>query len=314
MKNDQRAYRDIFPNVTTERKDPWDWLLWLEGEFLKQMFLVIREQNLNVFQAYQWKILSYNTIHGKPPYPEGGKDVILIWISDEGGFIPVEVAARYKCVFKSYWLREESVGNIHPFPLCGSSEVLLTQGEPFEERKTSVFFSGNLSPNRIDFFRSMTGLRNFPPFPLNFYPFRRIYYEAFKKSNLNRKVTFKIPDSKITFTNGFRQGLGGQDFARQLAHTKVALCPEGFRSLETIRTFEAMKMGCVVLCSKLPPNPFYKNSPIIQIGSWWNLSKKLAELLRDPEELAIIHRKTRDWWLEMCSPQSVAAEFTNRLV
>ena len=99
---------------------------------------------------------------------------------------------------------------------------------------------------------------------------------------------------------------GGSPLSRILASSKIALCPPGFISHETIRHWEALRLGCVVISAPLPPNRFYKDSPIIQLKDWSKLRPLLDHLLTNTNELWNLHKATEGWWKRMCSEQAVA--------
>lgn len=295
-----------FQNVSSIVHAPDNWQGSLEEVYLRDFFSILRQRNPELFASFDFEVLHLNTIHRSLPALTGGPRKVLLWLSDEGSSVPLEASTRYAAIFKSYWLTGKSIGNIHPFALCGSGEVHALSPKPMKERQTPVFFSGNFCPNRVDFLRAFTSFRWLPPFPLLSYPLRRGYYELLRRVVKRRDFSGCIPGSSVSFTGGFRKGLPPGEFASALADAKIALCPEGFRSKETIRMFEAMKLGCVVVGPRMPPNPFYHGSPVIQCGSWLDIQKRLADLLSDHRKLEDIHRATLGWWEAHCSAEAMA--------
>ncbi len=281
---------------------------FLEYTYLSRYFEKLSQLAPEAFRHHSFDILSHNLMHGRPPeFPSAKSRAVLIWLSDESSTVPLEIADRYSLILKSYFPAAQPIRNIHPFPLCGSNEVLTTEIKPFDARGTEVMFSGNLSPNRLDFFRSFTRYRHLPPFAIKNYVVRRLYSAVLYRIEKQRSFSGAFPRSSIQFTNGFRQGLGPADFAAQLANTKIALCPEGFRSCETIRHFEAMSLGCIVLACQMPPNRFYNGSPIDQLPAWSQLPATLNRLAKDPNTQQRLHNETRAWWKNVCSPEAMAA-------
>jgi len=94
---------------------------------------------------------------------------------------------------------------------------------------------------------------------------------------------------------------------------KDAICPPGFTSPETIRHFEAMTHGCVVISSPLPPNRFYKGSTIIQLSNWNELHAVVKKLLGNKNTVEELFRKTSIWWKSQCSPKALAKEMSSIL-
>lgn len=280
----------------------------LEGAYLHDFFVTLRERMGSKFDHWRFLVIHHNRKYGSPSLPVSGKDVVLIWLSDESGHVPIELRESFKLILKSYWPHKEPVDNIHPFPLCGCSEVLHTPPKPFAERQISVFFLGNLNANRLDFYRQFNWLRSVPPFDLRSYPLRLALLKVLKatKVNYNRDFSGSFTDSFIRFTGGFRQGLKPNEYAIKLADTKIALCPPGFHSAETIRHFEAMRMGCVVVSAPLPPNPFYDDSPVVHLRSWRDLHSSIDALLPDQKRLLMLSEQTTMWWEAKCSPAALA--------
>jgi hypothetical protein len=248
--------------------------------------------------------------------PIRGKDVVLIWLGDEEGTIPHELSGDFRLILKSYWPISKSVGNMHPFPLCGASSVLEKDPVPFEERKTDVFFSGNLNANRVDFYRQFIPWGGFPTGNLPLLVRKLIARGLGTRLGrlLPRDFSASFPDSRISFTGGFAQGYPPGEFATRLADSKIAICPPGFTSHETIRHYEAMSHGCVVISALLPPNRFYKGSPIIQLSNWNELHAIVKKLLGNKNTFEELSSKTSIWWESQCSPKALAKEMTSILL
>jgi hypothetical protein len=198
---------------------------------------------------------------------------------------------------------------MHPFPLCGSSAVLERDPIPFEKKRTNVFFSGNLNANRVDFYRQFIPWGGIPTGNLPLIARKLIARGLGTRSGrlLPRDFSASFPDSVIRFTGGFAQGYSPGEFAARLADARIALCPPGFTSHETIRHFEAMSQGCVILSSRLPTNVLYRSSPVIEIEQWSSLHWMLSDLLNQPSLLAEISQSTYEWWNKVLSPEAMAS-------
>jgi hypothetical protein len=302
---------ELFPNVIHEVHGH-DWSCILEARYMREFLANIRGGAPEIFHSHRFLIMNRNSRWTQIDPPDSGDDVVLIWLGDEEGTVPHELSRKFRLILKSYWPLSEAVGNMHPFPLCGSSAVLEKDTVPFEERKTGVFFSGNLNANRVDFYRQFIPWGGFPPGNLPLLARKLIARGLGTRLGriLPRDFSASFPDSEISFTGGFAQGYPRGEFATRLADSKIAICPPGFTSHETIRHFEAMSHGCVVISSPLPPNPFYRGSPVIELKNWQLLHQLILNLIEDPESLGEISRLTRSWWRNHCSPEALAQKIT----
>jgi hypothetical protein len=112
----------------------------------------------------------------------------------------------------------------------------------------------------------------------------------------------------LRLTGGFQESLqdAGRGYFDVLARTKLCVAPRG-TSRETLRICEGLRFGCVVIADRLPPHPFYRNSPIIQIEDWRTLPALIEELLADPARLRKLHRRSLRYWQDVLSEQALAA-------
>jgi hypothetical protein len=292
-----------------------EWGKLLEATYLIRFFESLRENMGESFEQFRFLIINKNSRWSRIEPPIRGKDVVLLWLGDEEGTIPHELSGNFRLILKSYWPISESVGNMHPFPLCGSSAVLERDLIPFNERKTGVFFSGNLNANRVDFYRQFIPWGGFPPGNLPLLARKLIARGLGSRPGrlLPRDFYASFPDSVIRFTGGFAQGYPPEEFAARLADARITICPPGFTSPETIRHFEAMSHGCVVLSARLPTNVLYRASPVIEIEKWSSLHSVLADMLNQPSRLAEISQSTYEWWDRVLSPKAMAIRTTRLL-
>jgi hypothetical protein len=135
---------------------------------------------------------------------------------------------------------------------------------------------------------------------------REIARRAVERFTKERDFPNAVPGGRIAFTEWFGKGLQPDEYAKALANTKISICPPGFVNSETIRHWEAMRLGCVVISAPLPPIRFYKDSPIIQLQDWSELMPLLQDLLSNPEKLRLRHEATVDWWQQKCSEDAIA--------
>ncbi len=246
------------------------------------------------------------------PFPEfgmSGNDVILIMLSDEHSTVPLELCDRFFAIIKAYYPLEENVNNILAFPIGYSNSASLTGFIPFNERKFDTSYAGNFLGNRLDFYRQFTLWRYLPPFPIMSQRFRKLYFNFLTKLRLYRPKLFLNHFGKdlCFWSGGFAKGLSRDEYADIISNTRIALCPMGFISTECFRLMETMRLGCVIISDELPPSRWYKDSPIIVERDWLNIAKVVHCLINDPDRLEDLHRKTIDWWKNVCSDDAVAA-------
>ncbi|MFU8894413.1 MAG: hypothetical protein ACNA8L_12385, partial [Luteolibacter sp.] len=176
----------------------------------------------------------------------------------------------------------------------------------FKCRINNVFFSGCLNRNRLSWFSALAARSNRSQDRMYSRIGGEIRRRLLLKRGVHRVLDDRFQSSYIRFTQGFSQGLAAIEYAAMLANTKIAVCPPGFVSHETIRHWEAMRLGCVIISGQLPPNRFYRGSPIIQISNWANAPAMIDELLADPSELQALHFAMARWWRDVASEEAVA--------
>ena len=286
-----------------------EWNTCFEGAWLQEYFTALKNEMGPGFDRWHFHVLLHNKAIKPITFANYGKGHVLIWLSDESSSSGADAASTFEHVFKSYALPEDPPQNVHSFPLFGSAAVLNESGNPFDQRINKVFFSGNLNRNRSElYWRFM-----FPSLdnvPLHFPSILLHRFSAMLAKASSRFIhPKKIPAGyHIRFNPGFRTGLSEAEYAHQLANTMICLCPPGFITSETIRHFEAMRMGCVIVSKKLPSSCYYNGSPIIQVEDWQGILGLLRTLLQDSARLREVSEATSAWWRERCSPISAALE------
>lgn len=307
ISSDFRAFKNVLhEELGTE------WGKLLEASYLVRFFESLRQHMGESFEQFRFLIINKNSRWSRIDPPIRGKDVVLLWLGDEEGTIPHELSRDFRLILKSYWPISESVGNMHPFPLCGSSAVLERDPIPFEKKRTNVFFSGNLNANRVDFYRQFIPWGGIPAGNLPLLMRKLIARGLGTRPGrlMPRDFSASFPNSVISFTGGFAQGYPPREFAKRLADAKIAICPPGFTSPETIRHFEAMSLGCVVISSPLPPNSFYRGGPVIQLKNWHSLRSLILNLIENEGSLGETSSMTMSWWETHCSPKALAQKIT----
>lgn len=295
-----------FPrNIVNSHGVPLD----AQGEtlFLKRVFNALSERMRDDFQRFTFVVHRrvFGEFAGKPiQLDRGGKGRILLVIADEKEVFPVEEYQDYEHVFRAYGNPDGSV--CHPFPVGYHNAAGAAEPVAFGQRGIPVFFSGYLNRNRVDFYKQFRPIRWLPRRNLGNRYVKELARRAVERLTRERDFPDVIPGGRISFTEWFGKGLAPEEYAKTLANTKIALCPPGFVSHETIRHWEAMRLGCVVISAPLPANRFYEGSPIIQLEDWSELKPLIAELLADPARLRSLHEDTVAWWNSRCSETAVA--------
>ena len=192
-------------------------------------------------------------------------------------------------VFKNKYLK------IYEFPVGYNGKLNLNNATPFLERKTNVFFSGNLHRGRAKMFDFYSHMRLLP-----FFVQHRL------QGRIKTFYDNKYPSSYIRFTNGFMQGLRFDEYASYLKNCKIVLSPRGSIVAECFRHYEAMKCGCIIVSERLPENHFFSGSPIIQIDNWKDADRIIKDLLSNPIKMQDLHVAALKWWHDVMSEPAVA--------
>lgn len=198
-------------------------------------------------------------------------------------------------------LREGLIANLHSLPLGYVGSIPDYPPVPVNDRRQNVFFSGNLNGNRITMFKALATPR-LSPVPL---PPRIL-------SLLNPSLTCDkyVPCSYIRFTNGFRRVMRSRVRQTPRGQQDCAL-PRAWHSTETVRHFEAMRAGAIVVSEELPPLRFYLGSPIVTISSWYTVRALISEILASPKALIERQQRTLAWWQDVCSEAATATRIAD---
>lgn len=279
--------------------------------FLERLFDSLRQEMRGDFQRFTFVV--HRRTHGELPgrtirLDPGGPDRVLLLLADECEVFPVEDFRSYKAIFRAYGFSRGGATRVHSLPVSYLNAAGLAEPMPFQERSHSVFFSGCLNSSRVDIYRQFAPLPLLPRRNLPVRQVRELVRRVIARSGGARDFDSAFPGGCIRFTNAFGAGMAPEEYARTLANSKIALCPPGFVSQETIRHWEAMRLGCIVISGPLPPNRFYRGSPIIQLRNWADLRPIVEDLLAHPAEMLAIHHATTAWWRDVCSEPAVARE------
>jgi len=287
-----------------------------EREFLLHLFDTLSDILKDKFQNYNFYIFSTNDFSILPGIIEENADPgksVLIYVSEESGFIPYQLIPYFKAIFKSY-MPYEPGGNIFSFTLGHINEVIFhTENLPkINDRRINMFFSGNLHKNRSDIYRQFNILRFIPLVILVRIirgPFRNIFLKLFGSNFSSEREK-----SEIHFTNGFMKGYSRTEYMNYLLQTKILLCPSGFVTPETFRLFEGLNAGCIVISEKLPDLDIYRDITVVQIASWKEGMKKADSLLSDPDLMQKMQDANITWWQNNCTYNKVALRMAELII
>ena len=311
------AFPQGYPNVRLDLAAAYRWDDMVEVEFLSGFFQHLKKCMGKCFSEYNFFVFGSHdpdTIPASTTLEIPNK--VLIFLADESSdyrsiHSVLKLQPYYHRIFKAYLPCELPCTGVHPFPLGYVKNVPHYEVKPSHLRKNDLFFSGNLNGNRLDFYVALNPLTRLLPSDLAKHFLRRMRLKP--RRLLDKLTEVANPNSKIMFTNGFRQGLSSEEYARSLHDSKITFCPKGFNSAETFRHMEAMRAGCVVISEPLPNTFFYRDSPIITVSDWRSGLAIVKNLLKNPDLLLETQAATLNWWAEVCSEKGTA-EYVNNLL
>lgn len=215
------------------------------------------------------------------------KKNILILLSDEAGIKPYFQEQLF-LTFRTY-NRKVLFDNVNIFPIpcgfCGANkgfvyENMEQEKKPLIDREYDVFYSGQVSPNRMTFINKIKSI----------------------KDNFN---------SIIQITNGFAQGFSLEDYYKYMSNSKICLVPDGAVIPESFRYFEAFENNCIVITSYPKNNDmynhwYYEKSPAIFIKDWNELSVEMIKNLLESKELNKYNIKNKEYFENYLSSKSLS--------
>ena len=119
---------------------------------------------------------------------------------------------------------------------------------------------------------------------------------------------------RIDLTGSFQESLNRarSSYLEVLGQTRLCPAPRG-TAHETLRLYEALRLGCIVISDRLPSHPFYDDSPIVQIGTWDQLPAVLQDLERDPDRLEALQQRSLIYWRDILSETALARRYAQAL-
>lgn len=113
-------------------------------------------------------------------------------------------------------------------------------------------------------------------------------------------------DGKMVASHGFGQGLPYPEYLQLLARAKIAICPSGPITADTMRMYEALEAGCLPICNRRAPGQsgnywlhVFGQEPFPCVDDW---HKELQPLLNhfsgDPYALKLRTAQAQQWWAD----------------
>lgn len=232
------------------------------------------------------------------------KKQIVFFVCDESDVLPSDdeldktfLAFRHYLPYKSY------KDKLYYLPVGYSRKFSDLPIIPINERPINVFFSGNLHLGRAKLYRYFS--------KFSFLPFAALHrLQKYLKGNFGHR----FPASHIQFNSGFHSGLSPEEYNKQIYKSKILLCPPGLNQLETMRHFEALKAGSIIISEKMPDVHTYTNSPMIFVDNWKEIETIIPDLLANPAKMENLHQATKDWWQQVSSEKGTAAYIYNLIL
>ncbi|MBK6897679.1 MAG: hypothetical protein IPH06_13935 [Alphaproteobacteria bacterium] len=275
------------------------------------------------------------TVHELPKY---GKNVIAIIVQDEWGRAP-RYLQKVGAVFKTCGL----------FPITREAFKYGT----FKEKIASGLGQGKFlwkdyGGHIKACMQRVLGQRTAPVFtiPLGCYAYSDIDFVPFdlrtndlffagsvqhgKKINIPRpkemarrrmlmaldNLNYMYPQIRIArrVTSGFSESINSQPdvYLQTMMNTKFCPIPRG-ANLETFRFYEAIRYGSIPIAEALPDLDHYKNSPVIRLKDWKELSSVVMSFHLDPEKSKDMHNKCLEHWKNVCSETAVAKHIADKI-
>ncbi len=285
----------------------------LHGEhlFYTRLFNELQEHMGPAFADWNFTLhyRHWSEARGKvfdPLYFKKGALNVLFLLGDEHERFPIEATTDFDLVFRQYMDHSERDHRFHAFPVAYHEAAGSATSVPFAKRTINLFFSGYRNRNRVDLYKQFRKIWWLPRRNLPGRYTRELARRIVDKLCPERDFSNRYPAAIVKFTEWFGKGLPPAEYAETLSNTRVAVCPTGFISSETIRHWEAMRLGCVIMSAPLPDNHFYRGSPIVIVHDWSDFHRIYQEITADPARLNQIHQATCDWWRDVCCERAVA--------
>jgi len=295
-----------FPNVRYDEHSEYRWEQLNETAFLAEVFARLATHLGDAFHRHEFHIFSSD---GRPDLPaSAGRSSqltrSLVFISDESAEVPTRLLGSFDFIFKAYLPHSPGErSRIHPFPLGPVDGVPELVGPSADARATRILFSGRLNRPRAALYAALHP--TFERMPLRLAA-RSVELRIHARVPMRREFIDTAAGEHIVFTDGFKAGMGPDEYAAHLADAAVVLCPRGARQPETFRHYEALRAGAVVVSERLPDHGLHVASPIVQVADWRQGLAEARRIVRDRELLLSLQEASIRYFRDVLSPDATA--------
>jgi len=269
-------------------------------ELIKELKL-----SLDDFEDYLFIFYGHNGI--KKPISRLFKHPkkVLICEGGENKMLDFEsIKDNYLAIFAHYAQTKNKV--VYSIPL-GPFGTVSNTPLGLSERLYDISFCGCLNNNRVELASAITNIAS------KWITLGLQYAKSKTLKFLSYYGKTKRPGSFFHFNPDFNKGVDKDFFNYIVSHSKISICPKGWVNAETFRFYESMKLGCVVVCNKLPDRWYYKNAPVIQVDDWYGGYNKALELLKQPKELERLSKAAIQFYNKNLSGKAAAKYIIKKL-
>jgi hypothetical protein len=96
-------------------------------------------------------------------------------------------------------------------------------------------------------------------------------------------------------------------YSAKMMNSRICLAPRGTVA-ETFRFFEGLRAGCLVVCNRLPPEPYLQGVPAIQIDNWKELPALMKKYARDLDSLEQYRNASMDFWRTRLNERAIGSQ------
>ncbi|HEY9844445.1 MAG TPA: hypothetical protein V6D23_28500, partial [Candidatus Obscuribacterales bacterium] len=257
---------------------------FIELPLLAELFRLLQEWR--GFSSFRWLIFSRQHAPEliRTPLDE---DTVLFYMSNEDGVLP-DFYSQLRCVFTPDLKLELAAPRVHLIPLGCNGDVPEVPWIPWPQRQLDVFFSGQVLPRRSAFIMQAI----------------QLLFDLQPHLELQ---------AQIQLTPRFRTGMDPETYSRTLMNSRIALIPPGFSPI-TLRMFEAMRCGCLLVTCDMPDFWYLHGLPrLVMPLSWEGLSDQVLAILENQEMQLKLHAQTQKHYLGHCTPQAIVRFIKNQL-
>jgi hypothetical protein len=182
----------------------------------------------------------------------------------------------------------------------GRQELL--DPKPMGVRPYHSFFAGQVNLD-IPFWRRQI------PSPKVFA--RRKMFAAVQEM-IARDARFRFDGGEVTDA-GASTLRNSRSYSQRMMDSKICLAPRG-TAIDTLRFFEGLRAGCLVVCDHLTDEWFYAGAPVLRVKDWDDLPEIVAPYLYDDSALERARVQSLSWWNEVCCEKAIGRVMAEYLI